>query len=236
MGAICSKTDITSTNPITSITDHDSGEIIDPSAAAIISLNRYNTRRNRNRTRSVTNSNPRLNDNIINNYTTTNINRRRSAYFELSPLLEVLSRLDHTILNRIDILPNSYTNLMSIVINDVISPLEIIYTITNLYHNIINNVEVQSTPINGYVKIIINNVVNTANNRPIRVVFLDNYIFQENESNYVECPICLEDFKNGEKIKKLTCNHLFHSHCIISWFKHQQMYPALCPTCKAQIT
>lgn len=180
-------------------------------------------------------------------------NNRVASRFELSPLLSALNRLDHTILSRTEIIPHSHYNYITVIINDVIYPSEIIYAISDLYQDILNNVEVQSTPISGSVKIIINNIVNTltnnannannANNpthnnvrpRRIKICLLDNYVFQDTESNYQECPICLEDFQNGETVKKLPCNHLFHSDCIISWFKQQKKYPAECPTCKAKV-
>lgn len=33
-----------------------------------------------------------------------------------------------------------------------------------------------------------------------------------------ECVICMEQFKNGEKVRKIpTCRHLFHEKCIVQW-------------------
>ena len=38
-----------------------------------------------------------------------------------------------------------------------------------------------------------------------------------------ECTICLEKFKDGERLSKLpTCRHFFHSECILSWFEGEQ--------------
>jgi hypothetical protein len=33
--------------------------------------------------------------------------------------------------------------------------------------------------------------------------------------------ICLENFKNGEKLRKLSCYHIFHIKCINDWFQKE---------------
>ncbi|CAN4086169.1 unnamed protein product [Withania somnifera] len=46
----------------------------------------------------------------------------------------------------------------------------------------------------------------------------------------VDCAVCLENFKVGEKCRLLPmCNHSFHAHCIDSWL-HKT---AVCPICRA---
>ena len=42
------------------------------------------------------------------------------------------------------------------------------------------------------------------------------------------CLICLEDYKNNDMIKKLNCNHIFHSECLKKWLSVK----AVCPTCR----
>jgi hypothetical protein len=43
------------------------------------------------------------------------------------------------------------------------------------------------------------------------------------EFGITECVICLDKFKEGESLSKLsTCRHLFHPHCIIKWFSGEQ--------------
>ena len=42
------------------------------------------------------------------------------------------------------------------------------------------------------------------------------------------CLICLEEYKNNDLIKKLTCNHFFHSECLKKWLSIK----AICPTCR----
>ena len=40
------------------------------------------------------------------------------------------------------------------------------------------------------------------------------------------CPICMENFKTGEKYKKLSaCNHEFHSNCIDTWLLEEKVCP-----------
>ena len=54
---------------------------------------------------------------------------------------------------------------------------------------------------------------------------------EENRNEYIHdnCSICLEEFKNKNKIRKLNdCHHIFHQSCIDIWFKNKFQ----CPTCK----
>ena len=47
-----------------------------------------------------------------------------------------------------------------------------------------------------------------------------------------KCIICLDDFKNGDKVSSLPCTHFFHFKCIKLWFKNKN----ICPLCKKEIT
>ena len=45
------------------------------------------------------------------------------------------------------------------------------------------------------------------------------------------CAICMDDYKNGEKIVYLPCKHHFDKHCIAIWLtKHKT-----CPICRVEI-
>ncbi|OAO11840.1 hypothetical protein AV274_6453 [Blastocystis sp. ATCC 50177/Nand II] len=47
-----------------------------------------------------------------------------------------------------------------------------------------------------------------------------------------ECPICLEDFKEGEPVKRLPCGHLFHAACVKEWIVDVR---GVCPLCRQGI-
>ena len=46
----------------------------------------------------------------------------------------------------------------------------------------------------------------------------------------VECLVCIEGFKDGDKVKKLPCNHTFHSDCINEWLSVKNE----CPYCRVR--
>ena len=48
-----------------------------------------------------------------------------------------------------------------------------------------------------------------------------------NEENKM-CSICLEEYKNNDIIKKLPCNHIFHSECLKIWLSNK----TTCPICR----
>ncbi|CAJ1942837.1 unnamed protein product [Sphenostylis stenocarpa] len=49
------------------------------------------------------------------------------------------------------------------------------------------------------------------------------------EEDQEKCPVCLEEYANGEDIGKLhSCVHKFHFHCIKQWL----MQKNLCPVCR----
>lgn len=51
-------------------------------------------------------------------------------------------------------------------------------------------------------------------------------------SNNVDCAVCLENFKGGEKCRSLpSCGHYFHAQCIETWL----LKTPICPICRASI-
>uniref|UniRef100_A0A0D3HR85 RING-type domain-containing protein n=1 Tax=Oryza barthii TaxID=65489 RepID=A0A0D3HR85_9ORYZ len=42
------------------------------------------------------------------------------------------------------------------------------------------------------------------------------------------CAVCLEGFKEGDRVKKMPCSHDFHANCISDWLRVSR----LCPHCR----
>ena len=49
--------------------------------------------------------------------------------------------------------------------------------------------------------------------------------------NQDNCIICLNDFKEKEKVMKLGCDHIFHVDCLNDWLENNKQ----CPLCKKDI-
>ena len=52
------------------------------------------------------------------------------------------------------------------------------------------------------------------------------------EDDKKNCIICMEDFQNGDDVIYLPCLHVFHTTCILEWFKGHND----CPVCKFKMT
>ena len=59
--------------------------------------------------------------------------------------------------------------------------------------------------------------------------FIEDVTKLDNEKKI--CSICLEDFKNGDKVTYLPCIHFFHTYCVNNWLKSQNS----CPICKFKL-
>ena len=49
--------------------------------------------------------------------------------------------------------------------------------------------------------------------------------------NPSKCPICLDEYKKGDELTKIPCNHWFHSKCILEWLKQDD----ICPICNFEL-
>merc|ERR1719495_761489 len=54
----------------------------------------------------------------------------------------------------------------------------------------------------------------------------------EGKKKKEQCSICLEEFKNGDNIRRLPCFHIFHTHEIDRWLKTGN---DKCPICRVPI-
>jgi len=59
---------------------------------------------------------------------------------------------------------------------------------------------------------------------------------QQQQQGYMElsdeCTICLDEFTPGVRVRKLPCEHIFHSTCIARWLIERS---AVCPLCKLDL-
>ena len=46
------------------------------------------------------------------------------------------------------------------------------------------------------------------------------------------CPITIKEFKKGDQISQLPCNHLFNTEAILKWLKEEK---AECPICRFKL-
>lgn len=54
-------------------------------------------------------------------------------------------------------------------------------------------------------------------------------LYEKDKCKNENCAICLEDFKDLERVKILDCDHNFHPDCIDPWLKQ---YSNKCPLCR----
>lgn len=51
------------------------------------------------------------------------------------------------------------------------------------------------------------------------------------ESKNTSCPICLKSLSPGMMVKRMPCNHCFHSKCILTWLEKTNS----CPVCRHEL-
>ena len=55
--------------------------------------------------------------------------------------------------------------------------------------------------------------------------------FAERTTSNIDCAVCQEQFQDGENVRRLPCNHQFHTACVDPWL-HMH---ARCPLCNSQM-
>ncbi|GAB4845647.1 hypothetical protein Ancab_039048 [Ancistrocladus abbreviatus] len=64
-----------------------------------------------------------------------------------------------------------------------------------------------------------------------KLPYLDYKTEEKGTSNPIDCTVCLESFKLGDKCRLLpNCQHCFHVHCIDPWLMETPFCP-ICRTC-----
>jgi hypothetical protein len=54
---------------------------------------------------------------------------------------------------------------------------------------------------------------------------------KDDELLLTECIICLENYKKGDKISILSCDHYYHTDCLNEWLNKKEE----CPLCRIEI-
>lgn len=78
------------------------------------------------------------------------------------------------------------------------------------------NVDSYNNNINNYLLILDN----------IKTVKFNSY-----NTAFFQCGVCMDSFQDGEDIKKLFCEHIFHKECLNQWLQSKKN----CPLCESII-
>ncbi|XP_046399862.1 E3 ubiquitin-protein ligase Iruka isoform X1 [Ischnura elegans] len=57
-------------------------------------------------------------------------------------------------------------------------------------------------------------------------------IVEDQVDKNLQCSVCWEDFRLGEPVRKLRCEHVYHENCIIPWLELH----GTCPICRKTLT
>lgn len=57
-------------------------------------------------------------------------------------------------------------------------------------------------------------------------------MYYEKDEEISECSICLCKIEEGDEVRILKCDHLFHFHCLDRWLAHGR---STCPLCRTHV-
>jgi hypothetical protein len=114
---------------------------------------------------------------------------------------------------------DSQDELPELISYENINNIQTLFNITNFTLNGDN------VPLNlENVKVILNNE-QFENLETIEYKKIDN-------KELMKCLICIEDFNDNDIIKKIKCNHIFHTNCIKGWLCKESNK---CPICRVEV-
>ncbi|KAG9143617.1 hypothetical protein Leryth_019203 [Lithospermum erythrorhizon] len=58
------------------------------------------------------------------------------------------------------------------------------------------------------------------------------YFEREDDCSSVECSVCLSEIEEGDEVRELSCDHLFHRGCLDRWIGYGNM---TCPLCRSRV-
>jgi hypothetical protein len=58
------------------------------------------------------------------------------------------------------------------------------------------------------------------------------YSLRDEAAHQTSCAVCIEEYAEGDKLRELPCQHVFHTECIVPWLTERH---TSCPLCKAEV-
>mmetsp|Transcript_2204 Transcript_2204/g.3671 ORF Transcript_2204/g.3671 Transcript_2204/m.3671 type:complete len:384 (+) Transcript_2204:180-1331(+) len=59
----------------------------------------------------------------------------------------------------------------------------------------------------------------------------EHHLIAEGSPTGIPCPVCLDEMKVRDVVKRLPCKHMFHPNCVIPWLERHNS----CPTCRYEL-
>lgn len=60
---------------------------------------------------------------------------------------------------------------------------------------------------------------------------IKSFAWMEGRTNGNSCTICMDQFKGGQRFKRLSCNHEYHNDCVDQWLESSRK----CPVCNKDV-